>query len=368
MKSSTRSAAILAAIAMTTGASLAGGCGGGDQANPGQSTGSGPITGAASSTSVGAGGAGSATTGAGASSSAGVGGAGGGEPMPFTCQGKTGDAGSHLISVTSSDLLRTSILHVPDGYDPSQGAMLVLNFHGFSSDAPQQALLSGMSAESDQRGFLVAYPYGIVSSWNAGQCCGQAWLDAVDDVQFVSDLIDRIAEEWCIDPRRIYATGMSNGGFMSHRLGCELSDRIAAIAPVAGVLGIDPASCAPPRRVPVMHFHGTEDMLVPYEGGVPLVQWTTGGTLDFLSVEETMAVWRGIDGCAGTSEVIYQQGDSTCVRWQACDNGSEVIRCVAEGAGHTWPGGLPVPTLGETTQDMSATEMMLDFFEAHPMP
>ncbi|MCC6554322.1 MAG: prolyl oligopeptidase family serine peptidase [Polyangiaceae bacterium] len=270
--------------------------------------------------------------------------------------------------MTSGGVLRTSLLHVPSGYDPSQGAMLVLNFHGFGSDAPQEALLTGMSATSNDRGFLVAYPYGLFSSWNAGQCCGDAWVDAVDDVQLARDLVAKIAEDYCIDPRRVYATGMSNGGFLSHRLGCEASDVFAAIAPVAGVLGIDPATCTPGRPVPVMHFHGTEDALVPYTGGVPLVQWTTGGTLDFLSVDETMAAWRAIDGCSGTSEVYYQNGDSTCVRWLGCDGGSEVIRCVAEGAGHTWPGGLPVPTLGETTQDMDATEMMLDFFEAHPMP
>jgi polyhydroxybutyrate depolymerase len=310
------------------------------------------------------------SSGAGASgaSSGGTGGAGGGAPAPFTCAGKPGASGSHLISLTSSGVLRTSLLHVPPGYDPEQGAPLVLNFHGFGSDAPQEVLLTGMSEASDERGFLVAYPYGIVSSWNAGQCCGQAWVDAVDDVQFVADLIATIAEDYCVDPRRIHATGMSNGGFLSHRLGCELADRIAAIAPVAGVLGIDPAACKPGRAVPVMQFHGTEDMLVPYEGGVPLVQWDVEGVLNFLSVDETLAVWREINGCAASSEVIYQQGDSTCVRWLACDGGSEVVRCVAEGAGHTWPGGMPVPPLGETTEDMSATEMMLDFFEAHPMP
>jgi len=367
--SSAALAAALAAVLLPG----AGGCGSDapPPAESGSSSGGGVITGASSSSSSSStgGGAGgeSAAVGTGGAGS-GAGGAGGGAPAPFTCNGKEGQAGSHLFTLTSSNLIRTSLLHVPAGYDPGQGAMLVLNFHGFSSDAPQQALLSGMSAESDARGFLVAYPYGLVSSWNAGQCCGQAWVDAVDDVQFVRDLIDRIAEDYCIDPRRIYATGMSNGGFLSHRLGCELADRIAAIAPVAGVLGLDPAGCAPPRPVPVLHFHGTEDMLVPYGGGMPFVEWTTGGTLDFLSVDATMAAWRGINGCAEPSTVTYQSGDSTCVRWAACDGDSEVIRCVAEGAGHTWPGGLPVPPMGPTTEDMSATEMMLDFFEAHPLP
>src|SRR5690606_3308049 len=149
------------------------------------------------------------------------------------------------------------------------GTMLVLNFHGFTSADWQEALLTRMDREVDARGVIVAYPQGVATSWNAGACCGTAWADAVDDVGFVRALIEHLEAEYCIDARGVDATGMSNGGFLSHRLACELSDRIAAIAPVAGVLGVDPASCAPSRPVPVWQFHGTEDPLVPYEGGTP---------------------------------------------------------------------------------------------------
>ena len=305
------------------------------------------------------------TTGGG---SAGSGGAGGAVEPPFSCAGKVPQAGTDLLQVDSGGLSRSVLVHVPPDYDESAGTPLVLNFHGFGSDAPQQALLSEMSVAADIRGLLVAYPYGVGMSWNAGQCCGSAWTDSVDDIAFVVAMIDALSERYCVDPRRIFATGMSNGGFLSHRIGCELADRVAAIAPVAGVLGIPVEECAPSRPMPVMHFHGTADPLVPYEGGLPLTGWDVEGVLDFMSVADSTQAWRDIDGCSAASDSSYHQGDSACDRWKDCAGGSEVILCTVEGGGHTWPGGMPIPPLGKTTEDMSATAMMLDFFAAHPLP
>ncbi|MFO0567698.1 MAG: PHB depolymerase family esterase [Polyangiaceae bacterium] len=284
------------------------------------------------------------------------------------CSGKTGETGSGIgIEVQSGGRTRTSLLHVPDKYDATKGAMLVLNFHGFGSAGWQEALLSRMSQASDERGFLVAYPEGIVTSWNAGDCCGTAWTDSVDDVKFVRDLLDAIAEKWCIDPKRIYATGMSNGGFLSHRLACEASDRIAAIAPVAGVLGVEPNLCTPPRPVPVLHFHGTSDPIVPYGGGTPLVP-QLGLGLVFRSVADTLEHWRKHNACSGFATPFFENGDTKCVRWPDCKDGVETALCSIDGGGHTWPGGVPIPLAGKTSSDISATEAMLDFFEAHPLP
>ena len=285
-------------------------------------------------------------------------------PTPVTCNGKTGKKGSPTLSVKSGGLTRTSILHVPEIYDPSQGAMLVLNFHGFSSAGWQQSLLSRMSSESDKRGFIVAYPEGVALSWNAGDCCGTAWTDSVDDIAFTRALLDKIEAEYCIDKRRIFATGMSNGGFFSHRLACEMSDRIAAIAPVAGVLGID--NCAPKRKVPVLHFHGTADPIVPYQGGTPIIP-QLGLGLVFKPVSETMDFWRKFNGCSAFEKVIYQKGDATCIEWPDCDENASTVLCSIDGGGHTWPGGLAIPA-GKTSKDIGATATMLDFFQAHPLP
>lgn len=287
-------------------------------------------------------------------------------PKPVVCEGKGGKKGDRTVTIAHKGLVRTALLHVPESYDPGKGTTVVLNFHGFSSDGFQEAILSRMNKASDERGFLAVYPYGVANSWNAGKCCGTAWLDAVDDVDFVKKLLDTLEEEYCVDPRRVFSTGMSNGGFMSHRLGCELSDRIAAIAPVAGVIGVAP--CTPSRPVPVLQFHGTEDLLVPYGGGNPVLNVGLEGVLDFPSVADTMAGWRERNGCSDASEKIYEEGDAVCVRWAQCAAGSEVTLCTLKDGGHTWPGGVPIPFLGKTSKDLNATKAMLDFFEAHPMP
>lgn len=284
-----------------------------------------------------------------------------------TCSGKTGEKGSGItVSVQSGGRKRTSLLHVPEKYDATKGTMLVLSFHGFMSAGWQQALLTRMSQESDQRGFIVAYPEGVAASWNAGACCGTAWSDSVDDVKFVRDLLDLVEEKWCIDKKRIFATGMSNGGFFSHRLACDASDRIAAVAPVAGVLGIEPNACNPYRPVPILDFHGTADGMVPYGGGTPLVP-QLGVGLVFRSVAETMEHWRKKNGCSGFEKQFYANGDATCVSWPDCQAGVGTAHCKIDGGGHTWPGGLAIPA-GKTSTDISATTTMLDFFEAHPMP
>lgn len=292
---------------------------------------------------------------------------GGGAPSEFTCVGKSGATGNRNLSLKSGGLTRTSILHVPAKYDATKGAPLVINLHGFTSADWQQQILTRMDATSEARGYLVAYPSGVATSWNAGQCCGTAWLDAVDDVQFIQELIAKISDEYCIDPKRIYATGMSNGGFLSHRLGCELADTFAAIAPVAGVLGVAPNDCKPQRPLPVLHFHGTADPMVPYGGGNPIVNIGMAGTLDFRSVPDTIRTWRNLNGCLGEAEIVYAKGDATCERWSDCEGGVSVTLCTIDKGGHTWPGGVPIPA-GKTSTSISATETMADFFDAHALP
>jgi polyhydroxybutyrate depolymerase len=147
---------------------------------------------------------------------------------------------------------------------------------------------------------------------------------------------------------------MSNGGVLAHRLACELSDRIAAIAPVAGVLGVP--DCAPARPVSVLQFHGTLDTLVPFAGNA-----------SFPAVAPTLAAWAARNGCDEHGVEILRQGDSRCTSWPGCDDGAEVVLCVVDGGGHTWPGGQPLPALGHTTSAISATDLAWSFFERHPM-
>lgn len=286
-------------------------------------------------------------------------------PSSTTCTGKTGGSGDLTLFLTSGGYARDSLLHVPASYDPTKGTMLVVNYHGYTSNAAEEVALTGMSTVADDRGFIVAYPDGLGGGWNAGDCCTETQPPNVDDVQFTKDLLALIGSEYCLDPARIYATGMSNGGFMSHRLACAMADTFAAVAPVAGVLGIDPSDCTPSRPIPIEDFHGTADPVVPYDGGPALELLPP---IVFRSVPSTMAFWQSTDVCLGDATVTYQNGTATCNRWSDCNGGADVELCTLVGEGHQWPGGLPVPGLGPSTDDVYATTRMIDFFVAHPMP
>jgi len=275
------------------------------------------------------------------------------------CTGKNAQPLDKTYTLHTGGLDRTFDVHVPASYDATRPTPIVLDFHGYTSNAQQEALLSGMNTKADAAGFIAVHAQGTGASpsWNAGACCGEAASNKVDDIGFVNAILDDLESELCVDEHRIYATGMSNGGFLSHRIGCEMSDRVAAIAPVAGVLGVP--TCAPARPMPVMHFHGTADTLVPYDGNA---------SMGFPAVLDTFHGWATRDGCTGEPSVTFQKGDSTCQTYATCAGGAEVTLCTVTDGGHTWPGGFAIPGLGKTTTDLSATDAMWSFFEKHPLP
>ena len=284
----------------------------------------------------------------------------------FTCTGKTLGSGSHDENVSSGGLARVAHMHVPSSYDATKGAMLVVAYHGFSESGYAQEIQSRMDKSSDAKGYIVAYPEGIATSWNAGDCCGDSWTGGVDDVQFTRDLLGAIEADYCIDPKRVFATGFSNGGFLSHRLGCEMSDVFGAIAPVAGVLGEAPSSCKPKRPIPVLDFHGLSDPVVPYNGGTPFINIGMG--IVFRSVPDTLSFWVNENGCLAPPVTIFQNGDATCTEWSLCKGGADVVHCKIDQGGHQWPGGVALPIVGKCSTDISATDTIIDFFEAHPLP
>jgi polyhydroxybutyrate depolymerase len=274
------------------------------------------------------------------------------------CESGTLDEGVTHVELVHDGRTRSYELHLPPAYDGVTALPVVLNFHGYTSSGTRQQESSRMDATADRKGFIVAYPNGLDASWNAGVCCGKSAEEDVDDVAFTRAVIEDLAERGCIDRARVYATGMSNGGFLSHRLACEASDVIAAVAPVAGVLGIDASACAPTRPTPVMHFHGTGDVLVRFDGG---------GLVASIGVEESTAGWLERNGCEGAAEVSYQNGDATCETVDECDAGVRVTLCTIEGAGHCWPG-QPCPLGGDPTFDIDANEAMWEFFRRAALP
>ena len=275
-----------------------------------------------------------------------------------TCEGKSAQPLDAVWTLEHAGMTRSIRVHVPASYDPTRATPVVLDFHGYTMSAQTQEDMTRLPEKSDAEGFISVTPDGTGSprGWNAGACCGTPASSGLDDVGFVDALLDQLEARLCVDTRRVFSTGFSNGGFLSHRLACEMSDRIAAIAPVAGMIGV--ASCNPTRPVPVMHFHGTSDNIVPYNGG---------GFTSYPSAPETDAGWAMRNGCDTATTESFANGDSRCVTHTGCDGGSEVTLCTITGGGHTWPGGAYFPG-GHITMDLSATDAMWTFFVAHPLP
>src|SRR6266496_1133785 len=197
--------------------------------------------------------------------------------------------GSFEGTLTSSGVTRHYLLHIPPSYQSGNAIPLVINFHGYNSNSGQEENLTGMSAKADREGFIVVYPDGINSTWFTGR--GE---DGQRDQQFIRDLIASLESQYTIDPKRIYATGISNGGGMTNRLGCDMADLIAAIAPDSGAYNFW-QDCNPSRPVPVLAFHGLDDNLVPYTGGTPKLMEPP--------IEEWAAAWAARNGCSSTQNI-----------------------------------------------------------------
>jgi polyhydroxybutyrate depolymerase len=255
-------------------------------------------------------------------------------------------------------IVRSYALHVPSTHAqrPAAGAPLVFNLHGLNTTAAIQKYLSNMDGAADSRGFVVVTPQGVSQSWNAGFCCGTAQNNQVDDAGFVLAMVERLRNPLCIDARRVFAAGLSNGGHMAYRLACEHAEVFAAVSSVAGLVVVAP--CSPSRAVSVLHFHGTADTIVRYATGID----------GFTGAETVVNRWAATAACSEATEVVYQNGDVTCRSYQGCMDGVAVELCTIEDGGHQWPGGQSIPLLGHNTTDVSATERILAFFEAHPMP
>lgn len=278
---------------------------------------------------------------------------------------------SRTVQVDGSE--RSYVVHVPPQYAPDSPTPVVLAFHGGGANARNMIAFSGLNEKADRAGFIVVYPQGSghlerMLTFNAGNCCGQAAARNVDDVAFVRHVLDDVEGMAHVDRRRVFATGMSNGGMMAYRLASEMSDRIAAIAPVSGPMGTK--ECRPGRAVSVMHFHGDADEFAPFAGGKGR---GPSGT-EFYSVEHSINAWVNANGCRKsprTTQLPDREKDGTTVRqvrYESGKEGAEVVLVVIEGGGHTWPGNEPrMRSLGASTRDISANDMMWEFFQQHPM-
>jgi polyhydroxybutyrate depolymerase len=277
-------------------------------------------------TSSGVGGSGATSGAGGTTTTTGAGGSTsstGGAP-PIECPATPRVPGVHQETIAFGGHDRVYEVQVPIAYDNSGPVPLVFDMHGYTSNKDQQELVSGFSSLAEDEGFLVVRPQGFQNSWNGGDfCCGAAQNEGLDDVGLMKAIVTEVSETLCVDPKRVYATGISNGGALSHRIACEAADIFAAVAPVAYPLDFDPFStCQPSRPIAVMHSHGTNDLIVPYNGS---------GAMP--ATPESFAYWGQVNGCTGNPVETYTKGNSHCDTYQSCGAGVEVTLCTVNG-GH----------------------------------
>lgn len=269
-------------------------------------------------------------------------------------------------TITVGALERTYTLRLPSTYDGSTALPLVIAMHGGFGSGTQLENQSQLSVKAEQEGFIVVYPDGLggalnIRTWNAGGCCGYAMNNDIDDVGFIDALLDTLIDAYSIDTLRIYATGMSNGGFMSYRLACELSERIAAIAPVSASMTI--AVCEPARPVPVIGIHSYLDTSVPYLGGIG-----DGVSNHYNSPQDSVQTAFALHAdCAVLNDTIQHDAQLTVVRWHDCDCQQEMLLYMTQDGGHSWPGGNGTGIGDPPSQTVSANDLMWDFFQQHAL-
>jgi len=275
---------------------------------------------------------------------------------------------SHLLlsqetrTINYQGIERTFIHFTPDQYTGEEPRPLVLVLHGFTQNANAIMNYSAFNAIAEEENFVLLYPNGLDNAWNTN--AGFPGGSTADDVGFLSQLIDLISSEQNIDGRRVYACGFSAGGFMSYVLACQLQDQLAAIASVAGTYS-RPAldDCAPDRPFPVLHIHGTDDIIVPPAGGF--------GTV---SVNETLEFWVEQNGCESQAQLTEwpdEANDGTRIEqydFLGCLAGTETQFLRVVGGGHTWPDAEGQSGLGTTTRNLNASEEIWEFFSRHEAP
>ncbi|MGA7385875.1 MAG: PHB depolymerase family esterase [Methylocella sp.] len=280
--------------------------------------------------------------------------------------------------ITVDGLNRRYVAYLPEGYRQKGALPVVLAFHGAFGDPDQLARLTGLASAPQAKNFTIVYPQGYKRTWNAGSCCGAAMREHIDDGKFVRALLNDLGALTKIDRRRIYATGYSNGGALSYYLACTMSQEIAAIAPVSGVMRYPKSECHPARPVPVLEFHGLQDHIASYMGGTT----TATGLEPQPPVPETIAFWTSVDGAKNVSHVNMFGAAAECDIYSGERDGAKVEQCRIPNMGHRWPGSHSTPAtergdaiiksfvgdLGPYAPSVDANDAILQFFNEFTLP
>jgi polyhydroxybutyrate depolymerase len=258
---------------------------------------------------------------------------------------------------------RTYHVYQPASLPTNAAVPVVLVIHGGLGAGTGAAQQGRWNQQAEVGAFLAVYPDGTNRAWNAGICCGPPARNQVDDVGFLLAVLDQVTAEFDVDPDRVFAAGISNGGMMAYRLGCEAPDRFAAIAPVAAT--VTSLGCAPASPVSLLHVHGLADQNVPFDGGLPTKSFQPNPPT-YEPVRDGVETFVAADGCAGDPE-RDEDGKVVTEEWTVCEAGAAVELVTIADGGHSWPGGRRLsPTLDPPSDAFDATPAIWDFFAAHP--
>jgi len=277
--------------------------------------------------------------------------------------------GDYTFTIAHGGGPRMYRVHVPVKYDPATPTPALFALHGGGGDMGYQASDQhyGLISKSEREGYIAVFPNGFskwnsgkLATWNAGTCCGDARDKNIDDVGFIKEVVDNVTRQLNIDRNKIFATGMSNGGMMSYRLACELSDTFSAIASVAGTDGT--TTCHPKKPISILHIHAKNDDHVLFGGGAGQKAFRdVSKVTDFASVPATTSKWVKANSCNPNPKRILQKPGAYCDLYSQCQGNVKVELCVTDTGGHSWPGAAR--TRGEPASTaISANDVMWDFF------
>ena len=267
---------------------------------------------------------------------------------------------------------RSYLLYVPNGFKRRKPYPLLLGFHGGGGDGAKFARQTGLSDYADREGFIAVYPDGIEHNWNDGRDTTDAYKAGADDVKFMRLLVENLKKKLPIDGQRIYAAGVSNGGFFTQRLGCEAADVFAAVGTVSASMPTKLVEhCFPTAPISVVVIQGTADPVIPIGGGI-ITGFGDGGMVE--SAENTLRLWADKNECLAPrfrESLAPRVSDGTRVEkieYASCSGGVKVVYYIVSGMGHGWPPKKPqAPRLaGPTSNNIDATEVIWGFFKTHP--
>ena len=285
-------------------------------------------------------------------------------PLASSQPAAAGDAVSHTIDVNG--VSRTYLLFVPPGQSGKRMPAFIM-MHGSGSTDAGQERYSNFDAFAQAHGLVVMYPNGIDKHWNDGRVIGHESM--ADDIGFMKAMLAEVTAQGLIDPKRVYAAGISNGGFMAQHMACVMPDALAGIAVVAATQPVD-AVCPSPRPMPVIFFHGTADKFVPFNGGPIAPQFGNRGSA--ISNAQAVAIWQKRNGCGAAQKTQIPAKDASdlpvTIETYSCPAGRGLENVIVQDGGHTWPGAhqgwLATKILGPVTNNINANDTMWTFFQS----